>query len=177
MGRGLRAAPPSPPSRPLPGSHTSPSTLCTSQPREVPVPAQELLRRRGGSESLKRGFVSLCAWSGGDGQEPWGVLAGRRRRPKCLLVPCGGFLEWKKFVLGRAGAGGELPDFARFGRWRWGCSAGHPCARASGEELLYVFYIFTAGCSVRWQVLPLLQVGGVNALPCVSLVVPGFCLR
>lgn len=93
MGRGLRAAPPSPPSRPLPGSHTSPSTLCTSQaapsPERCRLPAQELLRRRGGSESLKRGFVSLCVWSGGDGQEPWGVLPGRRRRPKCLLVPCG----------------------------------------------------------------------------------------
>lgn len=111
-------------------------------------------------------------WPGALGSVGWKATAA-----KVSLCALWGFLEWKKFVLGRAGAGGELPDFARFGRWRWGCSAGHPCARASGEELLYVFYIFTAGCSVRWQVLPPLQVGGVNALPCVSLVVPGFCLR
>lgn len=51
VGRGLRAPPPSLPSRPLPGSETFPNTRCASQPSTQPqrcrLPAQDPLRWRG----------------------------------------------------------------------------------------------------------------------------------
>lgn len=97
------------------------------------------------------------------------MLAGGRRQPKCLLV---GLLGVEEVLLGRAGAGGELPDLpgcrARLGG---GFGDARRDIRVPGLREKKLLYIFTAGCSVRWQVLPSLEVGGVNALLHVSLFV------